>query len=345
MAFPEQRVFRFAPSPNGFLHLGHAYSALLNFGLARACDGRFLLRIEDIDRGRARPEFEAAIFEDLAWIGLEWEKPVRRQSEHFEDYASALERLDAMGLLYACDCTRADIAKFAAAHADWPCDPDGAPLYPGTCRDKPRRPARETLTRGGVALRLDMAKAAARAGQGVSWREFRESRDAIPSVPLEERAGWGEAPGGTPPAAASRRRPPRKGEGLLTPGARLSKKGALLSDDAEFVVISADPKLWGDVVIARKDTPASYHIAVVVDDALQGVTDIVRGRDLFHATSLHRLLQRLLDLPEPRYRHHQLVVDEGGEKLAKSRGSTTLRALWREGVGVADIVRRFSNQF
>jgi glutamyl-Q tRNA(Asp) synthetase len=278
-----QRVFRFAPSPNGYLHLGHAYSALLNFDLSRACGGRFLLRIEDIDRGRARPEFEAAIYEDLAWLGLEWECPVRRQSAHFGDYANALERLDAMGLLYACDCKRSDIAHFAAAHEDWPRDPDGAPLYPGSCRAKPRRPAREVLAEGvqrRFALRLDTRKAVAAAGEGLSWREH----------------GVGE--------------------------------------------VSASPTLWGDVVLARKDTPASYHIAVVVDDALQGVTDVVRGRDLFNATSLHRLLQRLLDLPQPRYRHHDLVLDSGGEKLAKSRGSETLRALREAGVSATEVRKR-----
>jgi len=275
-----KRCFRFAPSPNGYLHLGHAYSALLNFKLARESGGRFLLRIEDIDTGRARPEFETAIYEDLEWLGLEWEKPVRRQSEHFVDYARALEKLDSLGLLYACDCKRSDIARFAAAHADWPHDPDGAPHYPGTCRDKPRRPARDVLTAGGAALRLDAQKAVALAGQGLSWRE--------------------------------------------------STMGA----------VAAKPAQWGDVVLARKDTPASYHIAVVVDDAIQGVTDVVRGRDLFHATSLHRLLQRLLDLPEPSYRHHDLVLDEDGEKLSKSRASTTLRALRAEAMSAADVRRR-----
>jgi glutamyl-Q tRNA(Asp) synthetase len=276
----DRRVFRFAPSPNGFLHLGHARSALLNANLARQCGGRFLLRIEDIDTGRARPEFVAAIYEDLAWLGLEWETPARRQSEHFDDYARALEKLDAMGLLYACDCKRSDIAAVAATNPDWPRDPDGAPLYPGTCRDKPRRPARAVLAQGGVALRLDMQKAAALAGDDLWWRE------------------------------------------------------------ADAGAIAALPARWGDVVLARKDTPASYHIAVVVDDALQGVTDVVRGRDLFHATSLHRLLQRLLDLPEPLYRHHALVLDEAGEKLAKSRASTTLRTLRAQGVDAAEVKRR-----
>ncbi len=276
-----QRVFRFAPSPNGHLHLGHAYSALLNFDLARQCGGRLLLRIEDIDTGRARAEFEAAIYEDLAWLGLNWERPVRRQSEHFGDYARALERLDAMGLIYACDCKRSDIARIAAGKQDWPRDPDGSPLYPGTCRDKPRRAAREVLTQRGVALRLDMHKAVALAGQGLSWREFDATSDVV-----------------------------------------------------------ADPAEWGDVVLARKDTPASYHIAVVVDDALQGVTDVVRGKDLLEATSLHRLLQRLLDLPAPDYRHHGLVLDENGEKLAKSVASTALRALRAEGWTPADVRER-----
>ena len=265
-----RRVFRFAPSPNGFLHLGHAYSALLNFELAQDCGGRFLLRIEDIDVGRARPEFEAAIYEDLAWLGLEWERPVRRQSEHFDDYAKALERLDALGLLFACTCTRGDIARHAPK--DGPRDPDGAPLYPGTCRDKPRLPVRDVLRQGGVAVRLDMDKALALAPPDLAWREF----------------GVGEVP--------------------------------------------ARAEDWGDVVLARKDTPASYHLAVVVDDALQGVTDVVRGKDLFWATGLHRLLQQLLGLPAPDYRHHELLLDAQGEKLSKSRLSKTLRDLRAEGV-------------
>ena len=280
MTSKEQRVFRFAPSPNGYLHLGHAYSALLNFDLARQCGGRLLLRIEDIDTGRARAEFEAAIYEDLAWLGLDWERPVRRQSEHFGAYAHALERLDAMGLIYACDCKRSNIARIAAGKPGWPRDPDGSPLYPGTCRVKPRRKAREVLAKGGVALRLDMRMASTLAGQGLMWREF----------------------------------------------------------DAGDIV--ADPAEWGDVVLARKDTPASYHIAVVVDDALQGVTDVVRGKDLVAATSLHRLLQRLLDLPAPNYRHHGLVLDEKGEKLGKSVASTALRALRADGWTPADVRRR-----
>lgn len=272
-------IFRFAPSPNGLLHLGHAYSALLNDRLARDCGGRLLLRIEDIDTVRARPSFEAAIFEDLAWLGLQWETPVRRQSAHFDDYARALDRLDALGLLYGCDCRRSDIARAAATRPDWPRDPDGAPHYPGFCREKIRRPAGAVLAAGGVALRLDMQKALALAGRDLSWRE---------------------------------------GE----------------------VCVDADPARWGDVVLARKDTPASYHIAVVVDDALQGVTDVVRGRDLFHATSLHRLLQTLLDLPAPAYFHHALLRDAAGDKLAKSRGAESLRDLRRSGIDAAAVRAR-----
>ena len=294
-----REIFRFAPSPNGYLHLGHAYSALLNFDLARASGGRFLLRIEDIDTGRARPEFERAIYEDLAWLGLEWETPVRRQSEHFNDYARALETLDAMGLLYACDCKRSDIARFADSHPGWPRDPDGAPHYPGFCRSKPRRSARDALLQGGVALRLDMEKAVSMAARGLTWREARDS----------------------PPPQGGRER-------------------IRLSDS--FSLIPANPAQWGDVVLARKDTPASYHIAVVVDDALQGVSDVVRGKDLLHATSVHRLLQRLLNLPAPRYRHHALILEDTGEKLSKCAASTSLRAL-RDAGWSADDMRRNIN--
>jgi glutamyl-Q tRNA(Asp) synthetase len=268
----KQRVFRFAPSPNGYLHLGHAYSALLNFDLARRAGARFLLRIEDIDRTRARPEYECAIYEDLAWLGLEWEEPVLRQSEHCEDYAAALEKLDARGLLYPCVCTRGDIARATAGRADWPRDPDGAPLYPGTCRGASPRA-------GPASLRLDMAKAAAMVGGEVRWRE------------------------------------------------------------AEAGEIVADPAVWGDVVLARKDIATSYHIAVTVDDALQGVTDVVRGRDLYEATRIHRLLQLLLGLPEPAYRHHALLLDEEGRKLAKRRLSKPLRSLRVEGASPIEVRR------
>jgi len=312
MTFEERRAFRFAPSPNGYLHLGHAYSALLNLDLARDCNGRFLLRIEDIDMGRARPEYEAAIYEDLAWLELDWERPVRRQSEHFGDYARALERLDAMGLIYACDCKRSDIARVAAAKPDWPRDPDGSPLYPGTCRIKPRRAAREVLAQGGAALRLDMRMASTLAGQGIAWREF----GALPSS-----SGRGAADD-------------------LVQAASHERGSARCARNDQGRIVRADPARWGDVVLARKDTPASYHIAVVVDDALQGVTDVVRGRDLFEATSLHRLLQRLLDLPAPDHLHHGLVLDEKGEKLAKSVASTALRDLRAQGWTPADVRRR-----
>jgi len=295
-----RRVFRFAPSPNGFLHLGHAFSALLNYELANECGGRFLLRIEDIDLSRARPEFEAAIYDDLAWLGLQWERPVRRQSEHFADYFRALEKLEALGLLYPCACTRADIAR--SAPKDGPRDPDGAPLYPGTCRNKPRPPIREILRTGGVALRLDMAKALA---------------NISPSLRAEGEAiqDSHEAPGLL--------RSPRN-DGVEAP--------PLAWREFDLGDVAALPEQWGDVVLARKDTPTSYHLAVVVDDALQGVTDVVRGKDLFHATSVHRLLQHLLGLPAPDYRHHELLLDARGEKLSKSRESKTLRELRAEGV-------------
>ncbi len=302
---PPARVFRFAPSPNGFLHLGHGFSALLNSDLARQCGGRFLLRIEDIDIFRARPEFEQAIYEDLAWLGLRWEQPARKQSEHFGDYFRALEKLEALGLLYPCACARGEIAR--AAGKDGPCDPDGAPLYPGTCRDKPRRPIREVLSEGGVALRLDMAKALA-----TIQPSLRAEGEAI----QESRA----APG------LLRHSVPRNDGGK----ARLAWREHGLGE------VVAHPEHWGDVVLARKDTPTSYHLSVVVDDALQGVTDVVRGKDLFHATSLHRLLQRLLGLPAPNYRHHALLLDADGEKLSKSRVSKSLRQMRAEGVTAAE---------
>jgi glutamyl-Q tRNA(Asp) synthetase len=281
-------VFRFAPSPNGYLHLGHAYSALLNFDLARMSGGRLLLRIEDIDTARCRAEFEAAIEEDLAWLGIAWESPVRRQSEHLADYREALEKLSAQGLVYPSFESRAEIASLVAereAQAPWPRDPDGAPLYPGTAKLlSPDERAR--LVESGVpyALRLDMAAACARCGE----------------------LGWLE-----------------RGAGL----------------DGETGAVRARPEAWGDVILARKETPTSYHLAVVVDDALQGVTEVVRGRDLFHATGVHRLLQQLLGLPSPAYRHHCLIPDASGRKLSKSTASTGLRELRAEGATPADIRR------
>jgi glutamyl-Q tRNA(Asp) synthetase len=272
-----RRVFRFAPSPNGYLHRGHAFSAVLNQRAADATEGRLLLRIEDIDVTRARPEFEAAITEDLGWLGLQWEQPVLRQSERFDAYREALTELERLGLLYPSFLTRGEIrARVAEAEAggqQWPRDPDGAPLYPGGERAWSIEARRAEMASGKpYALRLDMARAL-EAGVALSWREVDPFR--------EEYAG---------------------------------------------VLRAADPAAWGDVVLARKELPASYHLCVVVDDAFQGVTDVVRGLDLQPSTSVHRLLQALLGLPEPRYFHHRLILDATGAKLAKSRGSETIRA-------------------
>ena len=278
-------VFRFAPSPNGYLHLGHALSALLNAEMARAAGGRLLLRIEDIDATRCRPEYEAAIYEDLAWLGLAWEQPVRRQSEHFDDYRAALAKLDALGLIYPSFESRAEIAALVAEREarDWPRDPDGAPLYPGNAKTMaPAERARRMAAGEPYALRLDMAAALARTGP-LTWTET------------------GAGPSG------------------------------------ETGTVAADPAAWGDVILARKETPTSYHLSVVVDDAAQGVTDIVRGRDLFHATSVHRLLQALLGLPQPRYHHHRLILDGDGRKLSKSTQATGLRELRAQGATAADI--------
>src|SRR4051794_35681982 len=281
-------VFRFAPSPNGYLHLGHAYSALLNFDLARQSGGRLLLRIEDIDAARCRPEFEKAMVEDLAWLGITWETPVRRQSEHLDLYREGIAKLAGRGLIYPSFESRTEIARLVAereAAGPWPRDPDGAPLYPGSARCLTSA-QREALIESGApySLRLDMA--AARAGTG--------------------DLGWIE-----------------QGEGL----------------GGETGAVRARPEAWGDVILARKETPTSYHLSVVMDDALQGVTHVVRGRDLFWSTSLHRLLQHLLDLPQPVYRHHRLVLDADGRKLSKSSHATGLRELRAAGATPADIRR------
>jgi len=282
-------VFRFAPSPNGYLHLGHAFSALLNFDLARQAGGRFLLRIEDIDATRCKPEFETAIYEDLAWLGISWETPVRRQSEHFTEYRAALERLMALGVVYPAFESRAEIARLIAEQekrAPWPRDPDGTPLYPGAARALPPEARRRLMQSGApYALRLDMAAACARAGQ-LNWVE--------------------------------------RGEG----------------PQCETGTVAADPAAWGDVIVARKETPTSYHLAVVVDDALQGITEVVRGQDLFWSTSVHRLLQQLLGLPRAPYRHHPLIRDATGQKLSKSTQATGLRELRAAGVTPAEVRRR-----
>lgn len=280
-----QPVFRFAPSPNGYLHIGHAYSALRNFEMARAHDGRFLLRIEDIDTDRCRPDYEQAIYEDLTWLGISWEKPVLRQSEHFSDYARAMERLQDQGLLYPCFCTRLDISRVVSGVRDWPRDPDGAPIYPGTCRHLSQEERNRRLASGQhAALRIDMSQAIFEAGMLLGWCEYGEGEE------------------------------PRD--------------------------VRAEPMLWGDTVLARKDIPTSYHVSVVIDDARQGITDVVRGQDLFNATSLHRLLQALLDLPAPRYHHHDLLRDAAGQKLSKSTRAKSIRTLRAEGVKPEDVRRR-----
>jgi glutamyl-Q tRNA(Asp) synthetase len=281
-------VFRIAPSPNGYLHLGHAFSALLNFDLARQTGGRLLLRIEDIDLARCKPEFEAAIYQDLAVLGIAWEQPVRRQSEHLADYREAVEKLASQGLIYPSFETRAEIARLLAqreASGGWPRDPDGAPLYPGTAKWLSSEQRARLLESGApYALRLDMAAACARAGN-LGWRE--------------------------------------RGEG----------------PDGEAGAVPARPEAWGDVILARKETPTSYHLSVVVDDALQGVTEVVRGQDLFWSTSVHRLLQQLLGLQQPAYRHHRLILDAAGRKLSKSSAATGLRELRAAGATPSDIRR------
>jgi glutamyl-Q tRNA(Asp) synthetase len=269
-------VTRFAPSPTGPLHLGHAYAALY----ARERGERFLLRMEDIDVTRSRPEFETAICEDLAWLGLTWDGPVLRQSTRFDAYRAALARLDGEGLLYPCFCTRSEIAAEIARAVEAPHGPEG-PLYPGTCRTLSAS-EHETRIESGApyALRLDVGAAARR----------------LPTLTFQED---GEGP--------------QRGE------------------------IVVDPLLFGDVVLARKDTPASYHLAVVVDDAFQDVTLVTRGEDLFTATHIQRVLQALLDLPVPSYAHHKLVLDANGRKFSKRDQSATLRALREAGKIPSDI--------
>lgn len=263
-------VTRFAPSPTGRLHLGHAYSAWFAWAQAAAGGGRFLLRIEDIDRGRCRPEFEDGIFEDLRWLGLSWETPVRRQSDHLEDYAKALGGLRAQGLIYPCFCTRKDIAAEIAAAGHAPHGPDG-PLYPGTCRSLDPSLATDRMAGGETfALRLKMDTAAAMTGP-LAW------------VDLD------------------------RGEQ------------------------TARPELFGDVVLARKDTPTSYHLSVTTDDHIQDVTCVTRGQDLFEATHIHRLLQALLGLNTPVYRHHGLLAGPDGKRLAKRDKADTIESLRASG--------------
>jgi len=281
-------VFRFAPSPNGYLHLGHAASALINQRVAKNLGGRLLLRIEDIDVGRTREEFVDAIQADLEWLGIDFDGVMMRQSQCFANYQAAANRLQSMGLLYPCFATRSEI-NAAAGEKSLGQDPDGAPIYPGLHRGMDlaevelRKKAGEPF-----AVRLDMAKAQAltteRFGGGITWQEW--------------------------------------------------------DGDRGIEVVEADPSDWGDVILQRKDVPTSYHLAVVVDDAHQGVTHVVRGADLKQATSIHRLLQILLELPEPVYHHHGLVRDAKGQKLSKSDASTSLRSLRASGVLRAEVVAK-----
>jgi glutamyl-Q tRNA(Asp) synthetase len=272
-------VTRFAPSPTGYLHLGHVRSAWEGWRAARAAGGKFLLRIEDIDRTRCRPEFDAAILEDMAWLGLAWDGAIRRQSEHFADYRAALTRLDAESLLYPCFCTRKEIQAEILRAGGAPQGEDG-PLYPGICKQLTLNQRAERIAAGAdYALRLDAETAIARTG------------------PLD----WSE-------------------DGLH---------------------IAAEPQTLGDVVLARKDVPSSYHLAVTVDDALQGVTLVTRGMDLKPATDLHRLLQTLMGWPAPTYAHHRLLADSAGRRLAKRDEALTLRSLRAEGLSAQAILQRF----
>jgi glutamyl-Q tRNA(Asp) synthetase len=277
-------ITRFAPSPTGLLHLGHAFSALTAWDMAQAAGGTLLLRIEDIDAPRCKPEFEAAILDDLGWLGLDWPRPVMRQSTRLPAYEAALERLAALGLIYPCACTRSDIRAALSAPqegAEAPVGPDG-PVYPGTCRDRPMQARGET-----DALRLDMGRALAHlAGRALVYEE-------------------------TGPAHA--------GTHVLDP--------VFLTEAV------------GDIVLARRDIGTSYHLAVVVDDAAQGVSLVVRGADLFSATPVHVVLQAVLDLPNPVYHHHRLIRDETGKRLAKRDDARAIRHYRATGLAPADIRR------
>jgi glutamyl-Q tRNA(Asp) synthetase len=273
-------LLRFAPSPNGYLHLGHAYSALRTARWAEELGGTMLLRIEDIDTARCKPEFTTAIFEDLDWLGLTWPEPVMVQSQRFDIYSDAAAKIERMGLLYPCFCSRAEIAAHAVGH-----DPDGAPLYPGTCRHLSAAERDERLAAGErPAWRLNMQAAIALAGDV-----------AFPESPR--------------------------------------------TDIKAPAPVTANPARWGDVILVRKDTPTSYHLSVVVDDAAQGITHVTRGEDMQAATDIHVLLQRLLGVPTPIYIFHPLLLDADGRKLAKSRQSQSLRDLKADG-WTAEAVRR-----
>jgi glutamyl-Q tRNA(Asp) synthetase len=283
-------TFRFAPSPNGELHLGHAYSALLNQKLAREAGGSLLLRIEDIDTARCTPAFEAGIFRDLAWLGIDWEKPVRRQSEHFAEYEAMLGRLIREELVYPAFMSRGEIRAFISEREqrgeNWPRDPDGVPFYPGIDKELPLKARKQRIADGApFAWRLDVEAAMTRIGKKLSWTEYAD-------------------------------------ESLVTTNE-----------------LDASPQDWGDVIVARRDMPTSYHLSVVADDALQGISHAVRGRDLFLATSVQRLLQELLGLPQPTYFHHRLILGPDGRKLSKSRADISLAALRANGA-TPDAIKR-----
>ncbi|MGX8011762.1 tRNA glutamyl-Q(34) synthetase GluQRS [Mesorhizobium sp. ORM8.1] len=281
-------TFRFAPSPNGELHLGHAYSALLNQRQAAQAGGRLLLRIEDIDITRCTPEFEAGIFRDLEWLGLKWEQPVRRQSEHFAEYRAVLDRLIAEELVYPAFMSRGEIRAFIAETGgrDWPRDPDGVPVYPSLDKALPMKERKRRIAEDmPFAWRLDVEAAIARASKGLSWSEFTDET-----------------------MTATR-------------------------------TVEATSREWGDVIVARRDIPTSYHLAVILDDALQGVSHVVRGLDLYSATGVQRLLQDLLGLAPPRYFHHRLILGPDGRKLSKSFKDTGLAALRDDGASPQDVQR------
>ena len=281
-------VFRFAPSPTGLLHLGHAFSALYAFNAARAAGGKFLLRIEDIDHTRCRSEYVSQIFDDLSWLGLKWDEPVRHQSRHMADYAAALEKLEALGVTYRCLASRneirAEVERTTGLDAARR-DPDGALIYPGMYRHMDAVKFNRLMVPGKAAcIRLDMARAINLAGKTLTFQEK------------------GSGPQG------------ERGE------------------------VVCRPEAWGDVIIARKETPTSYHLSVVVDDAVQGISEVTRGQDVFHATSIHRLLQTLLQLPEPVYNHHRLIRDDSGRRLSKSAADKSLKALREEGFGPEELL-------
>lgn len=277
MAHAIFKRLRFAPSPNGYLHLGHAYSALLNQELALQLDAELLLRLEDIDQTRTRQEYVSAIYEDLKWLGLNWPQPVMQQSQRFDAYYAKLEWLIKQELVYRAFLSRKEIKEFAEKHKqdyghDWPSDPDGAPLYPDLCKQQSCTLSDRRADDGeAFTWRLDMQKAISYVNRELTWSEY--------------------------------------------------------DLNCTKTVIKADPSVWGDVIIARRDTPTSYHLSVVIDDATQDIDLVVRGMDLYHAGSVHRLLQVLFDLPEPGYIHHKLILGKDGRKLSKSSQDTSIRSL------------------